>query len=67
MLWDAPVNRKRLLIDAIGFSSLIPFFLLYNHVEQSRPGYLAVLVSLIAYLPVAAVWHHFYRKFSTPA
>lgn len=60
------MNRKRLLVDVAGYSSLIPFFMLYSYLEQSRPGYVAVLVPLIAYMPIAAAWHHFYRKPSTP-
>jgi hypothetical protein len=52
------VNRKRLLVDIVGYSTLVPFFMLYNYLERTHSGYVAVLVPLAAYLPVAAVWHY---------
>lgn len=58
------MNRNRLLVDIAGYSSLVPMFMLYNYLEQSQPGYVAVLVPLIAYLPIAAIWRHYYAKFS---
>jgi hypothetical protein len=36
----------------------------YNHLEQSYSGYVAVIVPVIAFLPVAAVWHYYYGKFA---
>ena len=58
------VDQKRLLVDIVGHSTLVPFFMLYNHLERTHLGYVAVLVPLAAYLPVAAVWHYYYGKLS---
>ena len=58
------MNRKRLLVDVLGFSSLVPFFMFYNYVESIRDDYMAVLLPVAAYLPVAAAWHYFYNKYS---
>jgi hypothetical protein len=58
------VNRKRLIVDVIGYATLIPFFMLYNYLERIRANYVAVLVPVIAYLPVAAIWHFYYSKYS---
>lgn len=58
------MTGKRLLVDAIGFATLIPFFLIYRYLERTHDGYIAVLIPLIAYLPVAAIWHYYYRKYS---
>ena len=57
-------NRKRLLVDVLGYAALIPFFMFYNYLEQNYPGYVAVIVPVMAFLPVAAVWHHYYGKFT---
>jgi hypothetical protein len=58
------MKRRRLLVDAVGYSTLVPFFMLYNHLERSHGGYVAVLIPMIAYLPIAAIWHHYYNRFS---
>ena len=58
------MNQKRLLVDVAGYSALVPFFMLFNHLERSYPGYVAVIVPVIAFLPIAAVWHYYYGKFS---
>jgi hypothetical protein len=58
------MNRKRLLVDIIGYSTLIPFFMFYNYLERSHDGYIAVIIAMIAYLPVAAIWHYYYGKYS---
>ena len=58
------MKRRRLLVDVVGYASLIPIFVLYNHLERNHSGYVAVIVALLAFLPVAAVWHHFYGRFS---
>ena len=58
------MNRKRLLIDVLGYSALVPFFMFYFHLERAYPGYVAVILTVVAFLPVAAVWHHYYGKFT---
>ena len=60
----AVVNRKRLLVDVVGYSTLVPFFMFYNHLERNYSGYVAVIVTVVAFLPVAAVWHYYHGKFS---
>lgn len=57
------MKRQRFLVDAIGYSTLIPFFMLYNYLERSYDGYIAVLVPVVAYLPIAAVWHFYHDKY----
>lgn len=58
------MNRKWLLVDVVGYSSFFLIFLLYDYLERTYAGYIAVIVAVVAMLPVAAVWHHFYGKFS---
>ena len=58
------MNRKRLLVDVVGYATLIPLFLLYNHLERTYNGYVAVIVATVAFLPVAVVWHYYYAKYS---
>lgn len=57
-------SLQRLLIDVLGYLSLVPFFLLYRSLEQSQSDFLAVTVPVVAFLPIAAVWHYYHRKFS---
>jgi hypothetical protein len=58
------VNRKRLLVDVAGYAATIPFFVLYNHLERSCNGYVSVIITVAAYLPIAVVWHFYYVKYS---
>ena len=58
------MNRKRLLVDVVGYSSFFLIFLLYNYLERTYAGYIAGIVAIVAILPVAAVWHYLYGKFS---
>lgn len=57
-------SRQRLVIDVLGYLSLVLFFILYRILEQSQSDFLAVTVPVIAFLPIAAVWHYYYQKFS---
>lgn len=56
--------KRRLLVDIVGYSTLIPMFMLYSYLENRYPAYVAVIVPLVAYLPIAAAWHHYYGKHS---
>ncbi len=58
------LNRKRLLVDFIGYASLVPYFIFYNYLKQDFSAYVAVIIPVIAFLPIAALWHYFYYKFS---
>ena len=60
------VRWKRILVDVIGFASMVPFFKLYYYLERTYNGYIAVIVPFIAYLPVAAIWHWYYAKYHQP-
>ncbi|AZI35815.1 hypothetical protein NT2_10_00590 [Caenibius tardaugens NBRC 16725] len=58
------MNLKRVMVDAIGYASMVPFFMLYNYLERVRDDYVAVLIPFIAFLPIAAIWRFYYRKYS---
>ena len=64
MRLGAYVNQKPLLVDVVGYATLVPIFMLYNHLERTYDGYVAVIVAVVAFLPVAAVWHFYYAKYS---
>jgi hypothetical protein len=56
------LDRKKILVDLIGYSALIPISVLYNYAEKVYGGYVAVLLACCALLPVAVAWHHYYAK-----
>ena len=58
------INRKRALIDVLGYSSLFVIFLLYNHLRLTHAELTSVAVAFAAFTPVAVAWHYFYQKFS---
>jgi len=58
------MKRKRLLVDLVGYSTLVPIFMLYNFLERNHSGFVAVSVAVLAFVPIAAVWHRYHGKFS---
>jgi len=61
------INRKRLLVDLVGYASLVPVFLFYEAMKRACEDWRAVALTFIAFLPIAAAWNHFYHKYSEEA
>jgi hypothetical protein len=57
------MNRK-LFVDVAGYAALVPVFILYNYLERSYSGWIAVLGACIAFLPIGLVWHLLRAKIS---
>jgi hypothetical protein len=61
------MKKKRLLVDLIGYASLIPVLWVYITLESRSGGYVAVACSAALLIPISYVWHKFYRKYEDPA
>ena len=56
------VRSKRIIAYVIGYSSIFVVALLYNHLERTQGGVIAVLTSLIILVPIGIVWRKYYNK-----
>jgi hypothetical protein len=61
------IKRKRLLVDMVGYASLIPLFMLYEALKRACEDMRAVVLTVIVFLPIAVVWQHYYAKYSGEA
>jgi hypothetical protein len=64
------MNWKRFAVDMVGFSALMPFLNLYTYLEQQHGKHVAQITVILAFLPIAAIWHFYrkkYKRMSIPA
>lgn len=54
----------RLIVDIIGYAMLFAVFVLYNYLESTEGGYIAVAAAVVAALPGVALWHYFHAKYT---
>jgi 4-amino-4-deoxy-L-arabinose transferase-like glycosyltransferase len=53
---------KKVLVDLVGFASLIPICLLYRFAERAWGDVYAVLACLVMLAPVSIAWQYFYAR-----
>lgn len=58
------MKLSRWIIDIIGYAMLFAAFVLYNYLESTQEGYVAVVATVAAVLPGVALWHHYYAKYT---
>lgn len=53
---------KKVLVDLVGFASLVPISMLYNAVEREWGGFYGVLAAAAVLIPVSVTWHYFHSR-----
>lgn len=53
---------KKVLVDLIGFASLVPIAMIYNVIEPEWGGVYGVLAATVLLIPVSIAWHYFHSR-----
>ena len=53
-------RNEKVMVDLVGFASLVPIAMLYNWVEREWGGLYAMLAAAVLLIPVSVVWRYYY-------
>jgi hypothetical protein len=53
---------KKVLVDLIGFASLVPIAMLYDAVDREWGGFSGMTAAIMLLVPVSLAWRYFYLR-----